>query len=182
MKFDPFSSIRNYHKLAYVWSSPEVAFNFIWNCPKLHTKFNQVSFWCSCEVAMNFICTYNVAQNFLRSWPEVRFVRSWPEVRFVRSWPEVRFVRSWPEVCAKLARSLHEVGPKFVWSGPEICVKWARSFAAKFASKCKHITCAYRISDKELTQKSGMLQLLTDVPGFSVMADRGFWLATTWKS
>ena len=30
------------------------------------------------------------------------------------------------------------------------------------------------ISDKELTQKSGLLQLLTDVPGFSVMADHGF--------
>ena len=30
------------------------------------------------------------------------------------------------------------------------------------------------ISDKELTQKSGLLQLLTDVPGSSVMADRAF--------
>ena len=30
------------------------------------------------------------------------------------------------------------------------------------------------ISDKELTQKSGLLQLLTGVPGSSVMADRGF--------
>ena len=150
-KFDPLSSIRNYPKLAYVRSSPEVAFNFIRNCPKLRKKFNQVSFRSCHEVY-----TYDVARNFLRSWPEVRFVRSWPEV------------------CAKLARSLHEVGPKFVRSGPEICVKWARSFAAKFALKCKHIICAYRISDKELTQKSGMLQLLTDVPGFSVMADRGF--------
>ena len=30
------------------------------------------------------------------------------------------------------------------------------------------------ISDKELTQKSGLLQLLTGVPGSSVMADRDF--------
>ena len=30
------------------------------------------------------------------------------------------------------------------------------------------------ISDKKLTQKSGLLQLLKDVPGSSVTADRGF--------
>ena len=30
------------------------------------------------------------------------------------------------------------------------------------------------ILDKELTQKSGLLQLLIDVPGSSVMADRSF--------
>ena len=59
------------------------------NCPKLRTKFNQVSFRSLQEVAMNFIRTYDVARNFLRSWPEVH---------------------------AKLARSLREVGPKFARS------------------------------------------------------------------
>ena len=116
-----FSSIWNYHKLAYVRSSPEVAFNFIRNCPELSTKFNQVSFRSSCEVDMNFICmmlletSYEVGPKF-DLWED-----------------GLKFVQSWPEVCAKLARSSCEVGPKF-----------AQSFAAKFTSKCKHIICAYR--------------------------------------
>ena len=73
-----------------------------------------------------------------RSSIRVKMARSLCEVgpKFMRSSCKVgpKFVRSWPEVRAKLARSSCEVGPKF-----------ARSFAAKFALKCKHIICAYRI-------------------------------------
>ena len=100
---------------------------------------------------------------FMRSWCTVgpKFVRSWPEVRpklarsscevgaqLARSSSEVgpKFVRSWPEVRPKLVRSSCEVGPKFVRSWFEVRAKLARSFVAKFASKWKHIFCAYRMS------------------------------------
>ena len=104
-KFDPLSSIRNYHKLAYVRSSPEVAFNFIQNCP-------------------------NFVQSLTKFPSEVRakLARSLREVRakLARSSCEVgpKLVRSWPEVRAKWARSSCEVGPKFVRSGPKVRTKF----------------------------------------------------------
>ena len=149
-KFDPFSfhPKTTYHMLAYVRSWPK----FVQCCLELYTKLlqtskiDQVFFRSSCEACPKLVRSLpEVRAKLVHSWPEVRLklARSSCEVgpKFVRSRCTVgpKFVRSWPEVRPKLARSWFEVRAKL-----------ARSFVAKFASKWKHIFCAYRMNIPKL--------------------------------
>ena len=83
---------------------------------------------------------------------EVRFVRRWPEVcaKLARSSCEVgpKFARSWPEVRTKMARSLCEVGPKFVRSWPEVRAKFVRSWS--------EVRAKWARSSHEVLQRSSL--------------------------